>query len=99
LSGQADGEELVVFGALFGDYLYHRFQRDKVADVIEEPVFGKRPWMRSSYSRCVGLYVMAIDRLPGSIPFFIRGPRAMEGSNSIGDNDQGVVVEELESQV
>lgn len=94
--GESHGKELMIACGFLRHLVVDHFKDDEVADVGEQAVFGKEAFDEGLHGACgVRLDLEAVNGLPRAVPFAPRRPDAVQGGDAVGDDDEGVEVEEL----
>src|SRR5262249_38217893 len=92
---QANGEKLMVLGSFLGDLVIGNLEDDEVAEIGKQPVLWEQALDEGLHAAGgVGLDVKTVDAFPGGEPLHGGGPHAVEGGDAVGDDDQGIEVEE-----
>ena len=94
--GDPHGKELVVARGFLRYLVVDGFKEDEVAHVGEQAVFWEKPFDECLHGACsVRLDLEAVYGHPRVVPFAAGRPRAVQGGDAVGDDDEAVVIEEL----
>ena len=86
----------MILRALFGELVVDHLVDNKIAQIVEQPFFGKEPFDQCFHrAGGVGLDADAVNRLPRRVPLKAAVSHAMQRCRAVGDDTEAVKGEEL----